>query len=1032
MLKKGNNIFSLLIILLSIFMTSSVNIAKADTTAAKDWGDQFITKVQLQNSDGAQISESDINSRNMSATWEFSTGNTTINEGDTLTVKVPEQFAVAIAKDADVMETDAADPQVLGKSHLDVDNRTITVTFNKAAADISKTRPVKGQFWLKQLSWDVNKVTTGNEHLDWITQGTASQDSTSTGSVDIKPSIPDPNETLSKYGGFDHDTIRWTVRINYAGKSLPDVTYKDILGPNQTLLVDDTHPVSIKSGIFDHSTGQIAYDSPNLMEGKSLVNTTDEDGNVNGFTVDLGNIDHSIILEYSTKITNYSNVSNAYGNTGVLSSNKKVITTNTANVLTNILGSDAGYSDIVSVAGHKLWDVPAGTSIPDNVQINLLVNGTDTGKSTIVSSANDWYYEFDNLSKYDDSGKQITYTVKEDKVPDGFQSLPSSTNYDITNTLSQINVKKVWQDGNNPNRPNSVIVNVYDGDGKGLPTVSPITLDDSNNWKATFSNLPNDSRWYLSEIGSNGNIDFATPKGYIASQKYVNNNPYNIVLTNTLSTSLTVNKKWVENNIEQKEHSGSIQIQLYADDNGQGKEKLGNPITLNNDNNWTHTFGQNVDNPSAEDSSTNQLPKYDIDGNEIVYTAQEVTQSDKYDTTYSNSTDKAKETITNTLKANIPTDNKTKFTVVKKWKNGSNTNPPKSIQVQLYTNDGKDAVGAPATLSSSTNTAENWTHTWTGLDSTKTYSVKELNLPSSYTSSQSQTDNTVTITNTYHNDGSTIPPTDNKTHLNITKYWRDNDNQDGKRPSSVTVYLYNGTQKVDSATLSVSNSWSHDFTDLDETGHYTVKEGSVSGYASNIDQTSATNVNIYNTLKNSSTGNTSKTIVVNKNWNDNNNQDNKRPNSIKVNLLKDGTIIQNADLTSLNGWSYNFTGLDEDSQYTIEEVPVEGYTATTATNGNVVIITNTYVPTKSPKNPDNPESDTPDRSTVIPGGGNDTTTTFTPSNPIIPSVPCSNKTSNKDFNLLPQTGSVTNVIYTIIGFGILVIVGIFLIKRKLA
>ncbi|WP_119325423.1 Cna B-type domain-containing protein [Companilactobacillus musae] len=1049
MLKKGNNIFSLLIIILSIFMTSSINIVKA-ADGTTNWGDQFITKVQLQNADGSPISTSNTDARNMSATWEFSTGNNVVKKGDTITVKVPEQFAVAGAKDADVMETDATNPQVLGTSHLDVDTRTITVTFNDYAANKSKTSPVKGQFWLKQLGWDVNHVTTGDQKLDWITQGTASQDNTSTGSVNIEPSIPDQNETLSKYGGIDHDTVRWTARINYKGESLPNATYKDILGPNQTLLVDDTHPVSIKSGVFDHDTGKITYDSPNLMEGKSIVETKDSDGNTNGFTIDLGNIDHSIMLEYSTKITNYDNLSNAYGNTGVLSSNQKVINTNTGNVFTNILGSDAGYSDIVSVTGHKLWDVPAGTTIPDNVQIDLMANGTDTGKSVTVSSSNDWYYEFDNLSEYDTSGKKITYTVKEDKVPDGFQSLPSSTNYDITNTLSQIIVKKAWQDGNNPNRPKSVIVNVYDGNGNGLSNVKPVTLDNSNEWTTTFSNLPNDRRWYLSEIGSNGNIDFKTPEGYIESQKYINNNPYNIILTNTLATSLTVNKKWVENNVDQKEHSGSIQIQLYANDNGQGNKKLGDPITLNNENNWTHIFGQNIDKPTAEDSSTNQLPKYDIDGNEIVYTAQEITPSDGYKTTYLYNTDKTKETITNTLKTTTPTDDKTKFTVVKKWENGKNTNPPKSIQVQLYDNDGKDAIGDPVTLTSSTNTDENWTHTWTGLDATKTYSVKEVDHPSNYTSSQSQTDNTVTITNTYHDSGSTNPPTDDKTHLKVTKYWRDNNNKDGKRPNSVTVDLYNGTQKVDSTTLNADNSWSYDFTNLDKNGQYTVREEPVSGYTSNSEQISSTNVNIYNTLTNTSTGDILKTITVNKHWHDNNNRDNKRPNSVKVNLLKNGNIIQSATLTSLNGWSYDFTGLNKNDQYTVAEVPVEGYTTTTSTNGNIVTITNTRTPTKTPDNPGNPStpvnpdnpsnpgsstgtpsgSNTPGSSTAIPGG-NDTTTSFTPSNPMIPSVPYSNKTTNNNSNLLPQTGSVTNIIYTIIGFIILTILTTCLIRRKL-
>jgi hypothetical protein len=84
MFKKGNNIFSLLIIILSVLMTSSSYIVKADntdtgtaSTAPKDWGDSLITKGQLQDLNGKPLTEFNQN-QSMRAYWEFSNQKTVL------------------------------------------------------------------------------------------------------------------------------------------------------------------------------------------------------------------------------------------------------------------------------------------------------------------------------------------------------------------------------------------------------------------------------------------------------------------------------------------------------------------------------------------------------------------------------------------------------------------------------------------------------------------------------------------------------------------------------------------------------------------------------------------------------------------------------------------------------------------------------------------------------------------------------------------------------------------------------------------
>ena len=81
--------------------------------------------------------------------------------------------------------------------------------------------------------------------------------------------------------------------------------------------------------------------------------------------------------------------------------------------------------------------------------------------------------------------------------------------------------------------------------------------------------------------------------------------------------------------------------------------------------------------------------------------------------------------------------------------------------------------------------------------------------------------------------------TPGKTSIQVTKAWKDGNNQDGKRPESVTVKLFaDGKETGKTLTLTKANNWTGSFTDLDEYKdgkkiEYTVKEESVgNGYVS--------------------------------------------------------------------------------------------------------------------------------------------------------------------------------------------------------
>ena len=136
----------------------------------------------------------------------------------------------------------------------------------------------------------------------------------------------------------------------------------------------------------------------------------------------------------------------------------------------------------------------------------------------------------------------------------------------------------------------------------------------------------------------------------------------------------------------------------------------------------------------------------------------------------------------------------------------------------------------------------------------------------------------LTITNKH------IPEKTNKT---VTKVWVDNDNQDGKRPESTRLnLLVNGTisKKI---TLTEESNWTYEWNNLDVYTQgvrnvYTVEEALVpEGYEVSYNQDTLTVTNTHEVEL------IDKTIT--KVWDDNNNQDGKRPEEIEITLYENET-----------------------------------------------------------------------------------------------------------------------------------------------
>ena len=188
--------------------------------------------------------------------------------------------------------------------------------------------------------------------------------------------------------------------------------------------------------------------------------------------------------------------------------------------------------------------------------------------------------------------------------------------------------------------------------------------------------------------------------------------------------------------------------------------------------------------------------------------------------------------------------------------------------------------------------------------------------------------------------------------LAVEKVWDDANDQDGKRPDAVTVRLLADGQNTDKTlTLNADNDWAGSFSDLDvyNAGQpivYTVEEDAVAGYQPSIAGDAATGFTITNTHAPETI-----TVSVQKDWNDANDQDGKRPAEITVRLLADGQDTgKTLALNAANGWAGSFSDLDAYSEgvaivYTVEEDAVAGYQPSITGDATAgFTITNTHAP----------------------------------------------------------------------------------------
>lgn len=571
----------------------------------------------------------------------------------------------------------------------------------------------------------------------------------------------------------------------------------------------------------------------------------------------------------------------------------------------------------------------------------------------------------DTSIKYDTKTITATVTV----VDKGKGALEATVSYDdekafentYTPAKTEVPVKKVWKDENNQDgkRPTSVTVKLL---ADGQDTGKTLELNAANGWAGSFKDLDADKggtpiQYTVVEV---------TVAGY--TSEITGDAASGFTITNSYSpetVDVKATKNWDDANNQDGKRPTKITINLLAD----GQKVDSKEIQAAADGTWTVEF--------------TKLAKYKA-GKEIKYTVTEEAVAE-YESTITDFT------ITNKYAPKA-----IDYKVTKVWNDANNQDGkrPESVTVQLYKKVGDaDPVaveGKKLTLTAKDKTdANTWVASFTNLPQYEagkeiTYSIKEVDVPAGYEASVTGQ----VVTNT-HNPDTVI--------LSGTKVWKDNNNQDGKRTTSVKVQILNGDKVVQEIEVSEKTGWKFESKKLPkyENGKeitYTVKETAMTEYKATI----TTDKDGKYTITNEHTP--EKTAVKgHKIWKDEDNKDGIRPASITVKLLADGKETgQTATVSETSGWTYEFTGLDryqegKEIAYTVEEVNVpDGYTASVEGYN----ITNTHTPEKP-----------------------------TPGKPNEPGKP-------KKGGELPNTGSESNQVALIAGIALLGLGTGFLARRK--
>lgn len=578
--------------------------------------------------------------------------------------------------------------------------------------------------------------------------------------------------------------------------------------------------------------------------------------------------------------------------------------------------TNAKTIDTITKTVSKVWNDNNNQDGLRPTSITVILTGDDGSRRVkSVTAAENWTVTFENLPKNQNHGQNIQYTVSEAFVSGYTEAITQNgDNYTITNThtpaSSEFFVTKIWKDnGNNDGmRPDEITVTAHGSDGRSYTE----KLNADNQWSVMFSNLPKYADGKVIEYS----LTEESVPGYTSS---ITRNGKSFVLINTHvdeTKNITITKAWNDGNNQDGLRPKTITAVVNGSD---GSARF---VQLFEGQNWA--------------TSLNNLPKYK-NGTEIQYTVKE-NAIPGYET-------EIKQTGDSYAIMNSHTPAVVTVSAVKVWDDANNQDGirPSLIRVTLTGSDGS-VRNAAITKN------DGWTYQFKNLPKYKNgvkidYTLQEANSnPYTYEIVKGSDEYSFTITNNY------VPAVVN---VPITTVWDDDDNRDGIRAKETAITLQGSNGKTYQRIVTGKDSFATVFENMpkffDEGKEvvYTVTQNEMNGYTANITNTDKYTFQITNTHEPEKL-----TKTVAKVWDDNNNQDGLRPNTLRIALTgTDGTYIEKS-LSTANNWTEAFDGLYKyfkegtPIQYTIDEEMVGGYEKEISEKDNLITITNTHAPEK--------------------------------------------------------------------------------------
>jgi hypothetical protein len=543
---------------------------------------------------------------------------------------------------------------------------------------------------------------------------------------------------------------------------------------------------------------------------------------------------------------------------------------------------------------------------PDSVTVKLLADGADTGQTRTLDKAHNWQATFEGLDKKKTDGTKINYSVREYPVPEGYEwatspyyTPNSETDWTVTNIhfLDETNISAavVWEDNDDSDRvrPREAEIRLL-ADGK---QVGKKTAEHGNNWYVNFPDLPaskagEDIEYTLEEVRTDVLTGRDGPGTYAISEEF---HAQTYTFTNTHSPevyNIWVNKIWKDENDQDGLRPDEVNVTLIGK---VGDTQVSStPGVLTKDSRWRLRFPN--------------MPKKTDEGAEISYS---LTESDI--TGYTKDIKGGPEggfTVTNTHEPEkYNTDGRITGTITWVDDNDRDGIRPSIVTIQLLADGVEEKT---ISISGNNNSRFDFadlpkykdgheivytvdvrrTSVLTGTDGERTYGIEITENPTG----------TFSITNTH---------TPARMTVEGTKTWL-NEPDPSPRPASITIRLMANGAQIDRKDVSADaeGKWEWKFVNLYkyENGReikYSILEDEVNNY-----NTAVRDFDVTNIYEQTTDDNTTQ-VYATRVWNDNNDQDGIRPDSVTIVLCENGSQTEKTATLNSHSDTVVFNDLDK-------------------------------------------------------------------------------------------------------------------------